>query len=210
MSMRSFDIKVFEYIHHLYSEKKDESHLSWADHVSCDPSIWKPDAWLLQYEKLAFENCSDLIKGKRVLDMGCNIGSKISWLENYGATHYTGVDPNAHDLKYAKIVADIVDINCELVNTTAENFEYKNYDTGLLLSVTHWLRDQELVLSKLFNHCQHTIIDTWIAKEGCNGLSYYLDLAEEHGHKIISVDNIGEQKSPWEKQLIVTYKDGGN
>ena len=200
--LRQFDIQLFEYIHHLFYENKSESELQWKDHVSCG---WKPDQWLLNYYKLAFEKSSSLIENKNILDVGCHIGCKISWFENLGAKSYTGLDPDPVCISYATIISKIVDLKCNITQSTAEDFKYKKYDTAFILGVLHHFRDETSALEKILNCCENIVIDTWVNCNNCKDLSYYINFLEKQSFKIISIDQVKTNR-----YVIISSKQESN
>jgi SAM-dependent methyltransferase len=112
------------------------------------------------------ENCD--FQGKRVLDIGCNIGYFCFKLAEKGATCY-GVDYDKDSIKVAKMLQDYKDVkNVHFFNESFdENFIEKTlldlgpFDVIILQSVNHWLLNalnstKKLVslIRKLFNEKQ--------------------------------------------------------
>ena len=169
-SLRPVDKKIFEYIHHLYYENKTSKDLSWQDHQDSD---WIFHSKLTKYYNLCFKNVQEYIKNCTILDIGCNIGSKISWFENLGASSYIGIDPDPKCVELAKTVTNIINMECSIYQTTAEESQIIA-DTSFLLSVSHKFKNQQVVLENLCS--QNFVMETWIEKIGCFSEQYYVDL----------------------------------
>ena len=197
--LRERDYHIFEYIHHMYFEGKKYEDLPFRNHVS---SGFRSDVWVDKYFQAVFEKSAIFFKNKIVLDIGCEIGSKISWIELFDAKEYVGIDPDKKHIYYAKIIAEIVNLNTSIIQSTAEHFVYEKYDTGLLLSVTQHLENQEYVISSMCNNCDNVIIDTWVNCRNCKSLSEYISLVENNNMTILLVEKIKNNR-----YTIIASKD---
>lgn len=204
--LTDLDLRIFEYVHHMYYENKSTECLAWEDHISIN---FRPDEWVFKYYEIAFNRCKRFIENKNIIDVGCEIGSKINWFSGLGAKKYTGVDPNKTHLYYANMVSDIVsdmvDIDCKLIESSAEDLTYSFFDTGFLLSVTQHLKDEKKVIANLTKFCTNLVIDTWVNCRGCGSLSYYVELIEQNNCKVVMLEQIKK-----DRYLIVATKDKKN
>ena len=165
----------FEYIWHLYYENKTEKDLAFVDHVPCDPKIWQFPAHLIEYHKLVFETNKDVFNDKTVLDIGCGTAWYLGCLEN--AKKYIGADLDKKSLKYAKIMASLIDVDSEISLNIAERLNC-TADTIMLLSVTHHLKDLKTVFSKF--DCKNIVLDSYEELQGMH-LNELILLLEKKG-----------------------------
>ena len=163
---------MFEYLSHLKFGKVDHKELSWTDYTKLPNSDWKFPFELEQYFEYCFNKNADVITGKKILDIGCEYGNKIPWLDKFKPRELVCIDPNQKDLSIANYVGSLVTTPVTCAHTKAEDHQLEA-DTIFMLSVNHHLEDQWLIYEKL--NCQNLIIDTWTDKVPINQILETLD-----------------------------------
>jgi SAM-dependent methyltransferase len=165
----------FEYIWHLYNENKTAKDLAFRDHVPCDPDVWQFPEHLIEYHKLVFETNRDAFDNTTILDIGCGTAWYMGCMQN--AKKYIGADPDEKSIRYARIMASLIDIDAEISFNTAEKIDC-TADTIMLLSVTQHLNDLKTVFAKF--DCKNIILDSWEQLRGVH-LNELVVLLETQG-----------------------------
>ena len=147
----------FEYIWHLYYSNKSYEDLPFHEHKQADPSVWQMPEKFNDYYHLIFGLGKESFHGKTVLDVGCGVAWYLGFLEN-SVKKYIGVDPDVKSIKYAKIMAKIVDVDSDISVDSAENLKCKA-DTIMMLSVTHRIPNVKHIFEKF--DCENIILDSW-------------------------------------------------
>ena len=162
MELEKIDKRMFEYLGHLRFGKVDYNDLPWNDYLLRPSSDWQFPVDLEDYFKVVFFENEDIIKNKKVLDVGCEYGNKIPWFDKMNPNELTCIDPNAKDIYIANHVGQLVDTPTTCVVSTAESFDL-DADTVFMLSVNHHLEDEFLVYNKI--NCKYLVIDTWTDRD---------------------------------------------
>jgi SAM-dependent methyltransferase len=153
--------KMFEYINHLHFEGIDPMDLTWEEYSQRPPSTWEFPLDLESMFKTIFADNKDIINNKKVLDIGCEYGSKIPWFAKLQPSELTCIDPDKACFNIANYVSGLIGRTTTTktlcVNSGAEDFDC-NADTIFLLSVNHYVDDQFEIYKKL--NCTHLVIDT--------------------------------------------------
>ena len=162
MELEKIDKRMFEYLGHLRFGKVDHKDLSWSDYLSRPSSEWRfPEELDYYFKKVFFEN-KDIIKNKKILDVGCEYGNKIPWFDKMNPKELICLDPNSDDIYIANYVGCLVETSTKCVVSTAEDFELVA-DSVFMLSVNHHLKNEFLVYEKI--KCTHLVIDTWTDRD---------------------------------------------
>jgi|TARA_B110000483_G_scaffold228805_1_gene292048 2-polyprenyl-3-methyl-5-hydroxy-6-metoxy-1,4-benzoquinol methylase len=173
MELSKIDRRMFEYLSHLKFGKVDHKELSWNDHLKLPDSDWQFPSDLETYFKEVFYKNADVIQGKRILDVGCEYGNKIPWIDKFAPQELTCIDPNKDDLYIAEYVGGLATSPVTCVEAKAEDHQL-DADTIFMLSVNHHLDDQWQVYENL--DCEHLIIDTWTDKAPINRITEALSI----------------------------------
>ena len=149
---------MFEYINHLHFSGVDHKDLSWEQHSQSPVSPWKFPMELETYFKNVFVDNKDIINNKKVLDIGCEYGTKIPWFAKMQPSELVCIDPNKEYFYIANYISGLTTTNTICVNSKAEDFTL-TADTIFLLSVNHYFEDQFAIYERL--ECNHLVLDTW-------------------------------------------------
>ena len=152
------DKRMFEYINHLHFSGVDHKDLSWEQHSQRPTSPWKFPMELETYFKNVFVDNKDIINNKKVLDIGCEYGTKIPWFAKMQPSELVCIDPNKEYFYIANYISGLTTTNTICVNSKAEDFTL-TADTIFLLSVNHHFEDQFAIYERL--ECNHLVLDTW-------------------------------------------------
>jgi SAM-dependent methyltransferase len=152
------DKRMFEYINHLHFGGVDHKDLSWEQHSQRPASPWKFPMELETYFKNVFVDNKDIINNKKVLDIGCEYGTKIPWFDKMQPSELVCIDPNKEYFYIANYISGLTTTNTVCVNSKAEDFTL-TADTIFLLSVNHHFEDQFAIYERL--ECNHLVLDTW-------------------------------------------------
>jgi len=110
------------------------------------------------YFKNVFVDNKDIINNKKVLDIGCEYGTKIPWFAKMQPSELVCIDPNKEYFYIANYISGLTTTNTICVNSKAEDFTL-TADTIFLLSVNHHFEDQFAIYERL--ECNHLVLDTW-------------------------------------------------
>lgn len=161
--LRKFDKKLFEYVNHLNEEGKYAKDLPW-DQYSKTSSDWQFPASLEVYYARMWYNQKHILQNKTVLDLGCEIGSKISWFESCGVKDYVGIDTDKNRSDLANDISEIVFGNkCVMHHTPTaivKHLETHSYDVIYMMSVNQYMSNPWHTINAI--QCQYLIMDTWI------------------------------------------------
>ncbi|MFP7494361.1 class I SAM-dependent methyltransferase [Terribacillus saccharophilus] len=136
---------------------------------------------------------------KRVLDIGCGMGSLAYYCAENGAASVTAIDPSRNMLQEAKKRNAHAAI--EYIQTTLEDavFARENYDIVVSLLVMHYVADYEAVIRSIHSalkedgillfSCEHPIItarkasDKWITDAEGHRLHFAVDDYQDQGRR---------------------------
>ena len=158
IQLNKMDKRMFEYINHLHFSGVDHKDLSWEQHSQSPVSPWKFPMELETYFKNVFVDNKDIINNKKVLDIGCEYGTKIPWFAKMQPSELVCIDPNKEYFYIANYISGLTTTNTICVNSKAEDFTL-TADTIFLLSVNHHFEDQFAIYERL--ECNHLVLDTW-------------------------------------------------
>ena len=152
------DKRMFEYINHLHFGKVDHKDLTWEEHSLRPASSWVFPEMLETYFEKVFVANKDIIANKKILDVGCEYGTKIPWFDKMSPLEMTCIEPNTAHSYIASYVAGLAETKVTCVNVKAEDYPL-TADTIFLLSVNHHLDNEFEVYKNL--DCDHFVLDTW-------------------------------------------------
>ena len=78
---RKYDRKLFEYVNYLNENGFTVQDKPWEEYKKTT-STWKFPSELEVYYSRMWYNQKELIENKKIFDLGCEIGSKISWFHS--------------------------------------------------------------------------------------------------------------------------------
>jgi SAM-dependent methyltransferase len=197
-ALAQIDKKMFEYINHLHFEGIDPMDLTWEEYSQRPPSPWKFPLELESWYKIIFYDNRDIINNKKVLDIGCEYGTKIPWFAKLQPSELICIDPNTSYFNIANYVSGLIGRTTTTktlcVNSRAEDFAC-NADTIFLISVNHYVDDQFEIYKNL--NCTHLVIDTWTDK----------DISLSHINNFLEKTYIIESKAYLrENRVLMRYK----
>ncbi|GAA3670700.1 hypothetical protein GCM10022237_33080 [Nocardioides ginsengisoli] len=113
-------------------------------------------AWPLRWDPIA---ASVDFTGKRVLELGCNMGLLSNFAKMHGAAETHGVDHDHTIVDAAKTVARAFETGCtfeqlDLMGEEKWEERLSGYDMVTALSIVHWLPDRDRVLRFLAQHAE--------------------------------------------------------
>ena len=117
-----------------------------------------PDHFLGDYPRLhwsTFENALPWdLRGRTVLDIGCNAGFFAIEMKRRGAERVVGIDSDARYLAQAKLAAEVLDAEIEFKQMTVYELAAlrERFDLVLFMGVLYHLRHPLLALDLLHEH----------------------------------------------------------
>ena len=186
-----FDKQLFEYSWHLYENGYTAKDKPWKDYKLLK-STWQFPDTLHSYYARMWVNQRHLIEGKKILDIGCEIGSKISWFHSLKPASYYGLDPDPTRSAIAKSISEIVYgqscVDCLSSNEIYKHTESTFYDTVYVMSVTQYMDKPWSTLMHL--QCRNLVIDISTDK---HNLATSLEVLSEK-YNIIQVTRLLESR----------------
>ena len=130
----------------------------WFHNLDLDGIATAPAHFLGDYPRNKFGRFAALVpddlRGKTVLDIGCNAGFYAFEMKRRGAARVVGIDADPRYLAQARLAADVLGVDVELrelsVYDVAELGE--RFDVVLFLGVLYHLRHPLLALDRLRAH----------------------------------------------------------
>jgi len=110
--------------------------------------------WILRWDRIQKEVD---FKGKRLLELGCNMGLLSIHAKLWGAAYCLGVDVDKEILRAAELASrafgtDVVHRQLDLDDSSQWEEELKGFDIVSALSVLHWIKNKDRVWSFLAKH----------------------------------------------------------
>lgn len=110
--------------------------------------------WILRWDRIRKEVD---FKGKRLLELGCNMGLLSIHAKLWGASYCLGVDVDKEILWAAELAArafgtDVAHRQLDLGDSFQWEEELKGFDIVSALSVLHWIKNKDRVWSFLAKH----------------------------------------------------------
>lgn len=106
--------------------------------------------WLTRWDPI-YNNIKNELKGKKILELGCNLGLLSSYCIIHGAEKCIGVDCFQDILDAASLFAKTLNIDsCSFIKTDLNNpTEYKKFnnkfDLVIALSVMNWVKNKKVL-----------------------------------------------------------------
>jgi len=112
--------------------------------------------WILRWHEIS--SIVDFT-GKRVLELGCNLGLFSAFARRIGAQECVGVDHDSEILEGARLVSKALHVHNEFYKVDFDANEYwedklRGFDLVIALSVVNWLRNQNRFLAFLSEHAE--------------------------------------------------------
>jgi tRNA (mo5U34)-methyltransferase len=117
-----------------------------------------PDHFLGDYPSVKFKNFAHAIpadlKGKTVLDIGCNAGFYSIEMKRRGAARVVGIDSDERYLAQARFAAEMAGVEIEFQNMSVYQVADLNekFDIVIFMGVLYHLRHPLLALDLLYEH----------------------------------------------------------
>jgi 2-polyprenyl-3-methyl-5-hydroxy-6-metoxy-1,4-benzoquinol methylase len=166
------------------------------------------------------------LKGKRVLDLGCNAGLFCVRCAQMGADEVVGIDADPVHLRQNEFLREYFDTpNVRIINDNLENIPNMNlgkFDIVLAIAVLYWVGrfgkpiakgthydEKYRNIEKRFIDYITTMSDTFIIRvrgqKPCNTREYYAEVFGEHGFEITKglYEDIGTHE-----MLLFERRDG--
>ena len=161
-TLSELDKRMFEYINHLHFEDIDPANLPWEEYIQRPVyTPWEfPQELELMFKTIFVDN-KDIINNKKVIDIGCEYGTKIPWFAKLQPSELICIDPDKSHFTIANYVSDLIGrtttTKTHCATSRAEDFDL-TAETIFLLSVNHYVDDQFEIYKNL--NCTHLVIDT--------------------------------------------------
>lgn len=139
-------------------EKRVQELGDWFHNMNLGGVQTAPDHFLGDYPAVKWIRFSGAIpadlRGKTVLDIGCNAGFYSLEMKRRGAKRVLGIDSSDHYLEQARFAAEVTGLDIELANLSVYEVERlgEKFDLVLFLGVLYHLRYPLLALDLLRQH----------------------------------------------------------
>jgi tRNA (mo5U34)-methyltransferase len=146
--------------------------------VQTAPGHFLGDYPRAKFARFAHAIPSDL-RGKTVLDIGCNGGFYSIEMKRRGADRVVGIDSNEMYLAQARFAADVCGVEIELRQLDVYDVASlrERFDFVLFLGVIYHLRHPLLALDRVHDH---VVSDTLIFQSMQRGSSDFFPLADDY------------------------------
>jgi tRNA (mo5U34)-methyltransferase len=117
-----------------------------------------PDHFLGDYPQIKYERFRDVIpkdlRGKSVLDIGCNAGFYSLEMKARGAAHVLGIDTDEHYLRQARFAAEVTELDIEFRQMPVWDVAAlgEQFDLVIFMGVLYHLRHPLLALDLIHEH----------------------------------------------------------
>ncbi len=128
--------------------------------VQTAPHHFLGDYPAIKWERFSHAIPADL-RGKTVLDIGCNAGFYALEMKRRGADRVLGIDSDDHYLQQARFAADVTGLDVEFRNLGVYQVQQlrEQFDLVLFLGVLYHLRHPLLALDLIRRHvAKHTML----------------------------------------------------
>ena len=130
----------------------------WFHNLDLDGVATAPDHFLGDYPAVHWSVFShalpDDLRGRTVLDIGCNAGFFSIQMKRRGADRVVGIDSDPRYLAQARLAADVVGVDIELRQLSVYDVARlrERFDVVLFMGVLYHLRHPLLALDLLRSH----------------------------------------------------------
>jgi serine/threonine protein kinase len=129
-------------------------------------------------------------KGKRVLELGCNIGLFSTFIRLQGAEKCVGLDIDKDIIKSARLVASAFDVDnvyaVENLDEESWSEKYQDFDLVIALSVLNWLKNKKEFLKFLSKYRE-------LIYEGHDSFQVEYDRLIACGYDLIQIISVSER-----------------
>ena len=118
----------------------------------------EPDHFLGDYPAVKYRHFRDVLpadlKGKTVLDIGCNAGFYSMEMKRRGADRVVGIDTDEHYLRQARFAADVSDLQIDFMQMPVWQVAQlqERFDLVIFMGVLYHLRHPLLALDLIHQH----------------------------------------------------------
>ena len=143
-----------------------------------------PQHFLGDYPAIKFRHFRDAIpedlRGKSVLDIGCNAGFYSFEMERRGAARVLGIDTDEHYLRQARFAAEVTGSEVEFRRMAVWNVGSlcEKFDLVIFMGVLYHLRHPLLALDLIH---EHVAKDLLLFQSMQRGSREVVDVAEDYG-----------------------------
>lgn len=130
----------------------------WFQNMTIGSVQTAPDHFLGDYPTCKWQNFSHVIpgdlKGRSVLDIGCNAGFYAIEMKRRNAGRVVGIDTDLHYLRQAAFAAEQMEIELELCQMSVYDIGQlgERFDLVLFMGVLYHLRHPLLALDLIYEH----------------------------------------------------------
>ncbi|MDQ3032161.1 MAG: TIGR04290 family methyltransferase [Myxococcota bacterium] len=155
----------------------------WFHNLDLDGVPTAPEHFLGDYPRLKFRAFADALpsdmRGKSVLDVGCNAGFYSFEMKRRGARKVVGIDSDPRYLAQARFAAEVTGLDVELRELSVYEVGAlgEKFDLVIFMGVLYHLRHPLLALDLLH---EHVVGDTMLFQSLQRGSSDVLPLAEDY------------------------------
>ncbi len=136
----------------------------WFHNIDLNGVPTAPDHFLGDYPRDHWQYFSHAIpgdlRGRTVLDVGCNAGFFSIEMKRRGADRVVGLEPDEHYLAQARFVADVCGLDIEFRQLTVYQVAelHERFDVVLFMGVLYHLRHPLLALDLLHEHVTRDLL----------------------------------------------------
>jgi tRNA (mo5U34)-methyltransferase len=156
---------------------------SWFHNIDLCGVQTAPDHFLGDYPNTKWQRFADAIprdlKGKSVLDIGCNAGFYAIQMKQRGADRVLGIDTDEKYLAQARFAADVKGVSIEFRNLSVYRIAdlKEKFDLVLFMGVLYHLRHPLLALDLLH---EHVVNDTLVVQSMLRGSVDVMEVFEDY------------------------------
>jgi tRNA (mo5U34)-methyltransferase len=130
----------------------------WFHNLDLDGVATAPSHFLGDYPRVKWRHFSDVVptclKGKTVLDIGCNAGFYAMEMKRRGAERVLGLDTRDEYLAQARFAAEVNGLDVEFRNLSVYDVGmlHESFDLVIFMGVLYHLRHPLLALDLIYEH----------------------------------------------------------
>src|SRR5215217_9530550 len=130
----------------------------WFHNLDLDGVATAPSHFLGDYPRVKWRHFSDVVpiclKGKTVLDIGCNAGFYAMEMKRRGADRVLGLDTRDEYLAQARFAAEVNGLDVEFRNLSVYDVGmlHESFDLVIFMGVLYHLRHPLLALDLIYEH----------------------------------------------------------
>ena len=109
------------------------------------------------YERFSLIDLADL-KGRMVLDFGCNIGMNCQIAIEFGAIQALGVDYEDYLIETAIQLNTLYKTNCHFAQVDLSRpMETKGFDTGFVFAINHHVKNDQMLAENIKKNIKNVV-----------------------------------------------------